>query len=238
MQDYLIIKLQGAMQAWGGHTYEDYRPSLIFPTRSAIVGLLGACLGLEREDIQALKMLNQSFQLTVRANKRKIEQRQRSQIGFLKRSEDKFVSMQKITDFHTVQHARKVDGKPRPEAIVSRREYLCDAEFTLALAFVKDADYGLERVKQAIQKPVYTPFLGRRSCPIQRRLYETVVNAENVEAALSLIEPYQGTLYSETELGGGTPMMARDQPLFATTVRQFNNRKIYILGSGGDHVSE
>jgi CRISPR system Cascade subunit CasD len=238
MQDYLIIKLQGAMQAWGGHTYEDYRPSLIFPTRSAIVGLLGACLGLEREDIQALKMLNQSFQLTVRANKRKIEQRQRSQIGFLKRSEDKFVSMQKITDFHTVQHARKVDGKPRPEAIVSRREYLCDAEFTLALAFVKDADYGLERVKQAIQKPVYTPFLGRRSCPIQSRLYEAVVNAENVQAAFSLIEPYQGTLYSETKLGGGTPMMARDQPLFASTVRQFNNRKIYILGPGGDHVPE
>ena len=96
----------------------------------------------------------------------------------------------------------------------------------------------MERVKQAIQKPVYTPFLGRRSCPIQSRIYETVVNAENVQAALNLIEPYQGTLYSETELGGGTPMMARDQPLFATTVRQFNNRKIYILGSGGDHVPE
>lgn len=230
MQDYLIIKLQGVMQAWGGHTYEDYRPSLIFPTRSAIVGLLGACLGIEREDIQALKALNQSFQLTVRANKRKIVQR--------KSTEDKFVSMQKITDFHTVQQARKVDGKPRPEAIVSRREYLCDAEFTLALAFVKDAGYYLEQVKQAIQKPVYTPFLGRRSCPIQSRLYEAVVNAENAQAALSQIEPYHGTLYSELELDGGTPMMTRDQPLFATTVRQFNNRNIYILGSGGKHVPE
>jgi len=230
MQDYLIIKLQGAMQAWGGHTYEDYRPSLIFPTRSAIVGLLGACLGIEREDIQALKALNESFQLTVRANKCKIAQRQSTA--------DKFVSMQKITDFHTVQHARKVDGKPRPEAIVSRREYLCDAEFTLALAFVEEAFVSLERVKKAIQKPVYTPFLGRRSCPIQRRLYEAVVNAENVQAALSKVEPYQGTLYSEDKLDGGTPMMTRDQPLFATTVRQFNNRKIYILGSGGEHVSE
>lgn len=230
MQNYLIIKLQGAMQAWGGHTYEDYRPSLIFPTRSGMVGLLGACLGIEREDIKALKALNESFQLTVRANRRKVEQRQSKA--------DKFVPMQKITDFHTVQHARKVDGKPRPEAIVSRREYLCDAEFTVALVFVEKAVYGLDRVKQAIQKPVYTPFLGRRSCPIQRPLYEAVVNAENVQVALSLIEPYQGTLYSETKLDGSTAMMARDQPLFATNVRQFNNRKVYILGSGGEHVSE
>jgi len=148
------------------------------------------------------------------------------------------VSIQKITDFHTVQHARKVDGKPRPEAIVSRREYLCDAEFTLAIAFVKDADYGLEQVKQAIQKPVYTPFLGRRSCPIQSHLYEAIVNAENAQAALIKVEPYHGTLYSEIELDSGIPMMTRDQPLFATKVRQFNNRKIYILGSGGEHVPE
>lgn len=231
MQDYLIIKLQGAMQAWGGHTYEDYRPSLIFPTRSGIVGLLGACLGVEREDINALKALDNSFQLTVRANKRKIVQRGSS--------EDKPpLSMQKITDFHTVQHARKVDGKPRPEAIVSRREYLCDAEFTLALAFIEDAVFGLERVKNAIKKPVYTPFLGRRSCPIQRPLYEAVVNAENAQSALSQIEPYYGTLYSELELDSGTPMMVRDQPLFSTKVRQFNNRKIYILGSGDEHVPE
>lgn len=231
MHDYLIIKLQGAMQAWGGHTYEDYRPSLIFPTRSGIVGLLGACLGIERENISELKALDKSFQLTVRANKRKITQREGSEAK-------PPVSMQKITDFHTVQHARKVDGKPRPEAIVSRREYLCDAEFTLALAFVKDTDYSLERVKQAIQKPVYTPFLGRRSCPIQSRLYEAVVNAENAQTALSQIEPYHGTLYSELELDGGTPMVVRDQPLFATAVRQFNNRKIYILGAGGEHVPE
>lgn len=231
MQDYLIIKLQGAMQAWGGHTYEDYRPSLIFPTRSAIVGLLGACLGIEREDIQSLKVLNESFQLTIRANKRKIVQRESSQ-------DKPPVSMQKITDFHTVQQARKSDGKPRPEAIVSRREYLCDAEFTLALVFVKNAVFSLEQVKQAIQKPVYTPFLGRRSCPIQRPLYEAVVNEENAQVALSLIEPYHGTLYSEIKLDGSTPMMARDQPLFATKVRQFNNRRIYVLGSGGEHVFE
>jgi CRISPR system Cascade subunit CasD len=231
MQDYLIIKLQGAMQAWGGHTYEDYRPSLIFPTRGAIIGLLGACLGIERKDLNALKALDKSFELTVRADKRKITQRANSEAK-------PPVSMQKITDFHTVRNARKVDGKPRQEAIVSRREYLCDAEFTLALSFTEKAEYDLKRVKRDIQKPVYTPFLGRRSCPIQSPLFEAVVTAINVQAALSSIEPYQGTLYSGTELYGGTPMTVRDQPLFDSNVRQFNSRTLYILGSGDDYVPE
>ena len=236
MQDYLIIKLQGAMQAWGGHTYEDYRPSQIFPTRSAIVGLLAACLGIEREDIKALKALNESFQfnMTVRVDKRKQAQQHKQTVS----KEPKYVAMQKITDFHTVQHARKVDGKPRPEAIVSRREYLCDAEFTLALSFIDETFYSLEKIKQAIKKPVYTPFLGRRSCPIHRPLFEAVVKAENAIEALNTVEPCQGTLYSEVELVGSTAMMVRDQPLFNSQVRQFNNRRLYILGSGGGHVSE
>ena len=36
MPEYLILKLQGVMQSWGGHTFEDYRPSGNFsdPLRS------------------------------------------------------------------------------------------------------------------------------------------------------------------------------------------------------------
>jgi len=191
MQDFLIIKLQGAMQAWGGHTFEDYRPSHIFPTRSAVVGLLGACLGIDRADIQGIADLNASFELTVRGDQRKV---QTEQFGQIKK---KTLTMQKMTDFHTVLDARKVDGAPRKDAIISHREYLCDAEFSLALGFRNNAVFSLEKVKDAIQKPHYTPSLGRRSCPIQRPLFETIVAAENAQQALTQIEPKQGTLYSE-----------------------------------------
>ena len=96
--------------------------------------------------------------------------------------------MQKMTDFHTVLDARKVDGAPRKDAIISHREYLCDAEFSLALGFRNNAVFSLEKVKDAIQKPHYTPSLGRRSCPIQRPLFETIVAAENAQKALTQIE--------------------------------------------------
>ena len=47
MPRYLILRLDGPMQAWGTHTFEDFRPSNLFPTRSGLLGLLGACLGID-----------------------------------------------------------------------------------------------------------------------------------------------------------------------------------------------
>lgn len=46
MQDYLILQLNGPMQSWGLPTFEGIRPSAPFPGRSGLLGLLGACLGI------------------------------------------------------------------------------------------------------------------------------------------------------------------------------------------------
>lgn len=218
MADYLILTFQGAMQAWGGHSYEDYRPSHIFPTRSAIVGLLGACLGIEREDIESREALNKSLgKITVRVNSR-----------FLKNSKIP-LKMHKITDFHTVQQARKVDGVARKDAIVSKREYLCDTEFSIALLLAKEARYSLAEIKQSLQNPYYTPFLGRKSCPLQSPLYTDIIHADNAQSGLLTIAPYHGTLYSEEELDAAVKMEIRDVPM-PTAIRQFATRTLYVLG--------
>jgi len=223
MPAFLILKCHGAMQAWGGHTYEDYRPSLIFPTRSAMVGLLGACLGLDRAQPEQLKLLNDSFDLSVKAHPRCVEHRH-----FDEKRDVRLVSLHKLTDYHTVLDARRSDGGKREDAIVSRREYLCDAEFTLALRFYDQPAYDMQRVVEAIRKPIYTPYLGRRSCPLQRPLFEAIVEADNAEQALNSIEK-SGTLYSETPIAGGHEMKIRDLPLFETR-RRFVTRSVYVLG--------
>lgn len=225
MPEFLILKCQGSMQAWGAHTYEDYRPSLIFPTRSSIVGLLGACLGIVREQPEQLKLLSDSFELTVLAHRlRHVEHRH----FFKEERKPRNATMHKMTDYHTVLDARRADGGIREDAIVSRREYLCDAEFTLALSFKDLAEYNLERVLQAVKKPKYTPYLGRRSCPLQRPLFESIVNAETAQQALKQIEQH-GTLYSETPLPNSHEMQVRDLPLFGKT-RRFVTRPVYVLG--------
>ena len=215
---YLILKLQGAMQAWGAHTYEDLRPTNLFPTRSGVVGLLGACLGIERKDIQARKALSAGLVMAVRADDR---------------TEWK---PQIITDYHTVLDARKVDGKARKNAILSSREYLCDAEYTIALTLEK-IEIKLKKLITAVQKPYYTPVLGRKSCPLHRPLYEAEVEAESLSDALAQVAPYQGTIYSDTPMTGASVLEIRDVPLLSQ-IREFGRRKVYVLGYGGKNVSK
>lgn len=208
MPRFLILKLDGPMQAWGTHTYEDYRPSNLFPTRSGLLGLLGACLGIERSDSESLARLAQSVEFTVRADANK--------------------SAVKLTDFHTVKDARKVDGKPNKNPIVSRREYLHDAIFTVAVDERTGAGYSLDAIAAALRKPRYTPFLGRRSCPIARPLFETWIDADNAKSALEQVSPQAGVIYAEGDaLMTDQRLRMRDVPMHGPH-RQFTTRTVYI----------
>ncbi|ADJ28315.1 type I-E CRISPR-associated protein Cas5/CasD [Nitrosococcus watsonii] len=220
MQSFLMLKLAGMMQAWGSHTYEVYRPSLNFPSRSGLLGLLGACLGLRRDDEAGQLALAQSIRFSVRADERTF-------------------SPVKLADFHTVLDARKVGGKISHYPVVSRREYLCDASFTVAVKAAAAAPIPLAALIQAVQQPVFTPYLGRRSCPLQRPLFEAVVEAADSLAALSLVEPLGGVIYSEEGEAELPQLRLRDEPIIVRP-RQFASRRAYIHSSsrGESHVPE
>jgi CRISPR system Cascade subunit CasD len=218
MAEFLILKLQGVLQAWGGHTYEDLRPSHPFPTRSGLIGLLAACLGLERKDEPAQQQLADSFLYAVRADKRPYR-------------------TQKITDFHTVLNGRNVDGSIRETAILTLREYLCDAHFTVALKFEKDAVYGLNKIVEAVKRPCYTPFLGRRCCALTRPLYESLVQAGDIYEALAQIAPSEGIIYSELNDNSDNRLEIRDVPAF-NGHRLFGTRTISISGQKKSEVND
>ena len=216
MRDYLILKLQGVMQAWGEHTFEGLRPSTNFPTRSALTGLLAACLGIDRNNRQQQQALANSFLYAVRQDKTEH-------------------SVIKMTDYHTVKDAREdYIGLKSHDTIITQREYLLDAAFTVAIWNTEGADYSLEQLKAAVCQPRYTPFLGRRSCPITRPLYESRVQAVNSDEALKLIEPVAGVIYSEEDLPDVIGRnkhrhRVRDVPL-PNQPRQFASRMVYVYG--------
>lgn len=224
MRDYLILKLQGVMQAWGEHTFEGLRPSTNFPTRSALVGLLAACLGIDRNNRKQQQALADSFLYAVRQDE----------------TEHKLV---KMMDYHTVKDAREdYVGLKSHETIITQREYLLDAVFTVAIWNTDGAEYSLDQLKVAICQPRYTPFLGRRSCPITRPLYEDLVKAINSDEALKLIEPITGVIYSEEDLleilgRNKHRHRVRDVPL-PNQPRQFASRMVYVYGKENSHVSE
>lgn len=226
MPDYLILKLQGPMQAWGGHTFEDRRPSHDFPTRSGLLGLLAACLGLDRHDFSGLSALDKSVVFGVRSDRRELEWEEYG------RPHRKTLTPVKLTDYHTIREARRANRTPREgETVQSWREYLHDAAFTVAIGETGTATVKLKVIETALNKPVYTPFLGRRSCPIGRPLLDGHVQADSLFQALAAASPHAGLVYSEEDLGDAPRIQVRDVPL-RRKHRQFASREVYFKPQG------
>ncbi len=217
MPNFLILRLEGPMQAWGTHTFEDFRPSSLYPTRSGLLGLLGACLGLERADSAGQASLASSVEFTVRVDAQLVRP------GMEKPVAKPGI---KLPDFHTVMDARKVDGSSNKFPVVSRREYLFDAAFTVAIGIRPDATVSLEQIAEALGCPYYTPTLGRRSCPPTRPLLDRLVEAATARMALAEVGPAGGLVYSEAETSD-QPMRMRDVPMHGKK-RQFATRLVYL----------
>ena len=220
MRQHLILKLQGPLQSWGKHSFEGLRPSEAFPGRSALLGLLAACLGIDREDQVGQQALASSVAFAVRIDQRAYQP-------------------QKMTDYHTVKDARiDYQGLKSHETIQTWREYWQDAVYTVAIWSLPEATIALDQLKDAVQKPVFTPVLGRRSCPISRPLFETMQEANTALAALAHVEPVNGVVYSEESEGKDRQIQIRDVPIIEQP-RQFASRRVYVqkLKTGDEHVS-
>lgn len=135
----LLLRLAGPMQSWGTTSRFDQRDTGKEPSKSGVIGLLAAALGIDREswceDLQALAALN----IGVRHDRP----------GVLKR------------DYQTAQHIISADRSKTHETAVTARDYLADTVFLVGL---EGPDRSLlERAHAALQNPVWPLALGRKS---------------------------------------------------------------------------
>lgn len=218
MKPYLILRLSGPMQAWGQPTFEGTRPTASFPTRSGLLGLMGACLGIRRNDKTALQNLADSIRFAVRCDTHAAEGRK--------------IPTVKLTDYHTVQNAREdYRGLKSHDTIQTWREYLCDAHFTVAVWCTGNSVYTLQDMTNAVQKPYFTPYLGRRSCPLTCPLFFANCEAADPKQALAQFEG-QGVIYSEEAISADNRRYrVRDQPIVALP-RQFAAREWFVIQGG------
>jgi CRISPR system Cascade subunit CasD len=227
MRKHLILKLQGPMQAWGRESFEGLRPSELFPGRSALLGLLGACLGIERTDREQQQALADSVAFAVRVD------------PVFDKETQKRLTAQKMTDYHTVKDAREdYRGLKSHDTIQTWREYWQDACYTVAVWNNEEPAISLETIEHAVRQPVYTPVLGRRSCPLGRPLFETVLSADSALSALAQTGINQGVIYSEEETANGISLRKRDVPIIHRP-RQFATRTVFMTAAkGAVHVPE
>jgi CRISPR-associated protein Cas5/CasD subtype I-E len=150
----VALRLHGPMQAWGGASIGDDRPTLPFPTRSGVLGLLAACLGIPRRESAELLALARGSRVHIRVD----------------------APGQLLVDDQTIQ------GKPNAsemrQTIQSKRTYLCDASFVAMV--VPGPGYAPEALAEAVARPKFAPFLGRRCCiPSTPLLLKSEVVAED-----------------------------------------------------------
>ena len=113
------------------------------------------------------------------------------------------------------------------------------AGFSVAVWESEDAEVSLAKVAAAVLRPMFTPSLGRRSCPLARPLYETEVEAVGAVAALAQVPPLGGVIYSEEGDPELPQLRLRDEPVIVRP-RQFASRRVYVHNPrpGGRDVSE
>ena len=134
----LLLRLEGPMQSWGYRSRFDYRDTALEPTRSGVMGLICAAMGIARgEDISRFDVIR----MGVRVIKEGRPER----------------------DYHTALDVIKADGKGR-DTVVSRRDYLADASFVVGLQ--SDDKNLLDSIAAALRNPIWTLFLGRKAFPL------------------------------------------------------------------------
>lgn len=172
MTHVLLLRLAGPMQSWGTGSRLQIRRTDGYPSKSGALGLLLCAMGVNRES--APKALEALIRL---------------EMG---------VRIDRPGDFDWDYHTagagmgiRKAEGGVKftastkePETLLSRRQYLLDASFLVALMGDESV---VEQAAEALRKPRWPVFLGRKCCVPTEPVLAGVVQQPDIKAALESV---------------------------------------------------
>jgi CRISPR system Cascade subunit CasD len=169
---YVALLLDAPLQSWGFSSRFQRRTTELHPTKSGLVGLICAAMGLakgsheEAEWLPELSAMKMTSIALPRNEVQRLEDFHTTGGGYDKKTHPQFIP-------------RKASGGPCDNPTVSYRQYLFGARFGVILAGRRSV---LQRVAAALQDPVWGVWLGRKSClpaePILRGLFNTQAEAE------------------------------------------------------------
>ncbi len=157
----LALLLDGPMQSWGHSSRFERRTTALHPTRSGIMGLLAAALGINKYDANESEQLArfQSLHFTTITLPKRPAIRLKFQA---KNSEISNLPILRLEDYHTVTRIRRASGKVDDDATVQTyRHYLLDARFGVLL---EGHVTSLEEIAAALRNPRWGVWLGRKCC--------------------------------------------------------------------------
>ena len=233
----LLLRFAAPLQAWGDESKYDIRGTRNEPTKSGVIGMIAAAMGLRRDSEEIIEM-SQKLRMGVRVD----------QPGLV------------LSDFHTaLSPSYSAGGDLRYDStgelireknpFVTRRYYLCDARFLVGLECNDDAY--LKTITEAMNAPVFPLYFGRRSCPpslpIQLGMVESDLETAMRDAewiAAEWFKERQGTIRArliiETKQGQTAWHTQMDQPVsFSPIHRRYTLRGVdkeqYVLLGKPEH---
>ena len=176
MREHLVFLLSAPMASFGSYAGHERRGSGLVPLRSAVLGLLGAAIGIERNNKRGQDRLR-SYSVAVQAFQRSVT----------------------LRDYQTVQtvpttKARRPTSRRHALAraagsvntIITIRDYRCDV--LVGAAIWGDGHWKLETLAGCLRRPVYPLYLGRKSCPLAIPLNPRLYVAKDPVEAMAKIE--------------------------------------------------
>lgn len=163
-----LLQLGAPLQSWGEHSAFTDRDTAAHPTRSGLIGIVASALGIPRAEAVADGVVDAGGGA---GGGKAVLFARLTALRFTVRTDRPGT---RLTDFHTVgggypQHLTVPTAKGGRRGadlatIVSRRHYLSDAVFTVAVT-APGQDGLLTRCAEALAAPRWPLHLGRRSCP-------------------------------------------------------------------------
>lgn len=176
-RQFLVFQLYGPMASWGEVAVGELRGSAARPTRSALLGLLGAALGLRRDQEADHIELAASVRFAVAVDSPGVP----------------------LVDYQTAQVSRPRkgsvvatrgrqldDARHALNTIPSHRDYRCDASYRIVVWQEGGSGrWTLSQLAEALKEPVFPLSLGRKSCPPALPLHPRLVDTGSVVEALA-----------------------------------------------------
>jgi CRISPR system Cascade subunit CasD len=210
----LLLRLMGPMQSWGTTSRFDQRDTGKEPSKSGVVGLLAAALGIDRENWTDLEPLTR-LSMGVRHDRPGVISQDYQTAGCAK------------TD--TII---KADGTPSKDGVVSHRFYLADASFLVGLECKEISP--LERIHAALRDPVWPLALGRKSYVASESIFMESGLQDTPLRDILTRWPWIATqrkweelpekLLISYESEDGSGVLKMDQPLSSFAERRFGAR--------------
>jgi len=172
--NWLVVLIAAPLASFGEEPGNARRGSADRPTRSALIGLAGAALGVERDDREGQRGLAASFLTATRT----------------------LSPGAPLADFHTFQSLPESKGPvaTRAEALarradletsITRRDYRSDGRWQAAFVEQLGATVSLDALRQAFLRPHFALWAGRKSCPLSHPLAPAIFEADGVETAFA-----------------------------------------------------